>query len=466
MHSFIQGRHNVPLNHSRRYIDSLLNAEGVKQAQILAHRLKRCVFTHVYSSDLTRCKQTAELIHKNHSYAKLKIDSRLREQDLGDLTGMRWRDAKKVLRAEDRSLEDHLAEMGESLQNFDERVIDLYSDVLEQHLLVPHQELLEKLGLSSPTMNDHGPLHASDEGRDDNIIMPSPIVEPDDLATLSPTSATTSKPRRFRAASMVAGPAINAAKAAAQKAAVAVGLMSSPSSHLPPKSPSSPLPTAPTSPVSPTSASYSTAPASARIKSPLSNLKQASIFGSLPMLLSTSMNHSQKSDRNSINMHELSALLKNQSTFAVSSPALVTIKKPPPPRIQPTHILIVTHGGWIQRLMYHLLDELQFNLETDYAAGFPKNTGIYRFVISQVFKPDGDYEWEGKVTLMNDVSHMAHLTKKTSMDILADRPHESEIGLAWTPSHSKYGSAKSSPNMSRKKHNMPEAPSKTRTLGW
>ena len=40
-----------------RRLDSVLNAEGIKQAHVLAHRLKREVFTHVYSSDLTRCKQ-------------------------------------------------------------------------------------------------------------------------------------------------------------------------------------------------------------------------------------------------------------------------------------------------------------------------------------------------------------------------------------------------------------------------
>ncbi|KAG5458522.1 MAG: hypothetical protein BJ554DRAFT_1233, partial [Olpidium bornovanus] len=72
-----------------------------------------------------------------------------------------------------------------------------------------------------------------------------------------------------------------------------------------------------------------------------------------------------------------------------------------------THVLVVTHGGAIQELLGHIVGELGFAVYGPPPTGFPKNSGISRFVISRVNKPDGDYEWEGRLTLYNCVSHLA-----------------------------------------------------------
>jgi len=41
-----------------------LSKRGVKQAKLLARRFKKIKFDKIYSSDLERCKQTAEIINK------------------------------------------------------------------------------------------------------------------------------------------------------------------------------------------------------------------------------------------------------------------------------------------------------------------------------------------------------------------------------------------------------------------
>ncbi|TPX31143.1 hypothetical protein SmJEL517_g05462 [Synchytrium microbalum] len=434
-----------------------INSDGIKQSHVVAHRLKNQLFTHIYTSDLLRSKQTAEIIQKHHPHAKLTVDSRLREQDMGDLTGMPWRDAKAVLKSEDRSFEEHLSQNGESVEDFTDRVVDFYSDVVEKHLLIPHHELLESLGLNSPL----SAIEGYDAAADPAASLPSPPSSTD-----SPTSATSAKTRKFRAASIVAGPAINAAKAAAQKAAVAVGLMTSPTrteANGKASNPSSPT-NSNASPTSATPSSYSTAPSSASIKSPINNLKQNQKFGSTPFL------SQQQSQQQSQTPPELGSIqnmsLTQQPGFSASTSALNTSRKPRHPRIQPTHILIVTHGGWINRIMDHILDELKFNLTTDYSNGFPKNTGLYRFVISQVFRPDGgDYEWEGTVTLMNDVSHYAHLSNKVSMGSMGflGLDEKTQIQADWTAPKTDPG--RNSPTVNRKKA-MAAAPSKNRSFGW
>jgi broad specificity phosphatase PhoE len=72
----IQGQTDVPLNE-----------EGVRQAEALAKRLKGWAFDKVYSSDLKRAKQTADIAYP---HADMMLDSRLREIHLGNFQGRTW----------------------------------------------------------------------------------------------------------------------------------------------------------------------------------------------------------------------------------------------------------------------------------------------------------------------------------------------------------------------------------------
>lgn len=257
--------------------DTPMNEVGKKQAEIIAWRLKKYRFDKIYSSDLQRCTNTAEEIRKHQPTAELIKDKRLREQDLGDLTGMPWTDAKKMLKKEDVHLDTHIEQKGgENKETFTNRVVGYYSELVEKHLVDPHSELMKSL--QSLAVADTQPVENIKEKE------------------LTPVA--------------------------------------------------------------------------------VSNLKKPSLAGS---------NASLASSTDSLRLK---------------------------PKLKTINILLVTHGGWIHTLTDHLTNELNFNLDTELHHGFPKNTGVYRFVISKIFTDDGDYEWEGAVNLINCVSHLAGFAKK------------------------------------------------------
>jgi broad specificity phosphatase PhoE len=66
-----------------------LSEEGVRQAEALAKRLEDWAFDKVYSSDLKRARQTADIAY---GHADILEDKRLREIHLGDFQGRTWND--------------------------------------------------------------------------------------------------------------------------------------------------------------------------------------------------------------------------------------------------------------------------------------------------------------------------------------------------------------------------------------
>ena len=76
---------NAKKIHQGQRIDTSLSEKGIKQAEAIATRLKKEKIDAIYSSDLLRAKETAEVIAKEHKM-KVITDKRLREFDIGDLT--------------------------------------------------------------------------------------------------------------------------------------------------------------------------------------------------------------------------------------------------------------------------------------------------------------------------------------------------------------------------------------------
>ncbi|QIZ76307.1 histidine phosphatase family protein [Ferrimonas lipolytica] len=66
------------------HLESSLSAQGINQAQALSRQLKDTPIDAIYSSDLSRCIETAKLISTN---AELRVDPRLRERHMGALQG-------------------------------------------------------------------------------------------------------------------------------------------------------------------------------------------------------------------------------------------------------------------------------------------------------------------------------------------------------------------------------------------
>ena len=61
------------------------------------------------------------------------------------MTGLAWSEAKGLLKQEDRCLEDHLKERGESDRDFNDRILDFYENFLFRHLVYPHNEIMNKM---------------------------------------------------------------------------------------------------------------------------------------------------------------------------------------------------------------------------------------------------------------------------------------------------------------------------------
>ena len=138
-------RHGKTEGESGRYYghtDIGLSQEGVKQAEMLRDRLVSQNLNVIYSSDLKRAFDTAEIIATAH---KLKVipRSELRELDVGKLAGMtfeemkeRYDGAAKLLSGQEPDIS---APGGESLRQMSVRVQRFVAQVQEQP---PEQTLL------------------------------------------------------------------------------------------------------------------------------------------------------------------------------------------------------------------------------------------------------------------------------------------------------------------------------------
>lgn len=73
---------------------NLLTAKGENQAEKLANKLKNIQFDKIYSSDLRRAKQTAEIIAKSKDLPVITT-TLVRERSWGSLQGKKFTDAQK-----------------------------------------------------------------------------------------------------------------------------------------------------------------------------------------------------------------------------------------------------------------------------------------------------------------------------------------------------------------------------------
>ena len=119
--------------------DSHLTIKGINNAEKLGKILRDKNIEVIYSSDLGRCIQTAEIINKE---LKLKIvrTSKLRERNFGDLNGKPNVRVKKALNLKDA---DEKAPNGESFNNMKKRVVafigSLPNKKYKKVLLITHE---------------------------------------------------------------------------------------------------------------------------------------------------------------------------------------------------------------------------------------------------------------------------------------------------------------------------------------
>jgi len=122
---------NSNLNHILQgQIDTKLNKCGREQAESVGRRLRKLKIDHIYTSDLSRAKKTAEAIAKHHPDTPVTTDTRLREKDSGRLSGLSIQQSLDLIKSEGLTWDDY----GEPDDDFRDRVVDFFNDLIATHL--------------------------------------------------------------------------------------------------------------------------------------------------------------------------------------------------------------------------------------------------------------------------------------------------------------------------------------------
>ncbi len=118
------------------WLDSKLTKLGVKQAKIVAKKLKNKKFQVAYSNDLSRCTRTLKEVLKYHPECKkVIIDKRMRERSYGKFQGMYHKQiikkyGQKKFDIWHRSY-DIPPPKGESIKTVEKRVNSFIKDMLK-----------------------------------------------------------------------------------------------------------------------------------------------------------------------------------------------------------------------------------------------------------------------------------------------------------------------------------------------
>lgn len=132
--------------------NSRLTEKGGRQAHLTANKLKNMSFEAVYSSDLERAMDTAEILLQFHDYLNMEKDVRLRERLFGDLEGISHESFKNDYPNIYEKFLSNDAEYripkGESKRDLADRAVDFFEEIAKKHtgeghvLVVTHGGIL------------------------------------------------------------------------------------------------------------------------------------------------------------------------------------------------------------------------------------------------------------------------------------------------------------------------------------
>jgi probable phosphoglycerate mutase len=127
-------------NRERRmqgHADSPLSDKGMRQAILLAQRMKKIEFTAFYSSDSGRACETARFI-TDATGRPVLLEPRLRERNFGvfeGLTGPEMQERHPEAYARFRNREpDYVVPGGESARAFRDRALDCLAEIATRHV--------------------------------------------------------------------------------------------------------------------------------------------------------------------------------------------------------------------------------------------------------------------------------------------------------------------------------------------
>lgn len=131
------------------HIDEPLIEEGFKEAEATMEEMD-ANYAEIYSSDLLRCRQTAEILNKKLNL-EIKYDKRLRERDFGSIAGKKFEDTDPTgeLRKRDLScIYDYRQYGGESVEDVKNRLFSFINELKNKEgriLIVTHGGVIRLL---------------------------------------------------------------------------------------------------------------------------------------------------------------------------------------------------------------------------------------------------------------------------------------------------------------------------------
>lgn len=140
----IENKNKVLMGHNHGTLTEL----GIKQAKETAQKLENNSFEHIFSSDLQRCVDTAELLKEYHPNTPLTFTPELRELNMGVFQGQKRDDID--WNSLNGSVMERKPENGESLSELNQRVKKFVGSLLDDHkeyslLLVTHAGVIRQL---------------------------------------------------------------------------------------------------------------------------------------------------------------------------------------------------------------------------------------------------------------------------------------------------------------------------------
>ncbi|CDH61040.1 hypothetical protein RO3G_16011 [Lichtheimia corymbifera JMRC:FSU:9682] len=110
--------------------DTVLNAKGLEQAELVGDRLSNEGFDIIYCSDLERCKQTLKPISRHYPTTPIVYRPVLRERGFGSLSGKPLAFLNNESMRQRVSVDKLVKQSGgESENEFETRVIQAYHDI-------------------------------------------------------------------------------------------------------------------------------------------------------------------------------------------------------------------------------------------------------------------------------------------------------------------------------------------------
>ncbi|HPT66381.1 MAG TPA: histidine phosphatase family protein [Candidatus Woesebacteria bacterium] len=112
--------------------DIPINKNGAEQVKSLGKKISQLKISHIFSSDLLRAKETAEIIN-NFVNVDISLDNRLRELNYGDIEGK----VLKEISSEDWNRFNLYPEQinAESFENVYARVKNFFEDLAKRNIL-------------------------------------------------------------------------------------------------------------------------------------------------------------------------------------------------------------------------------------------------------------------------------------------------------------------------------------------